>query len=76
MADSLAVFLYSSNGRAKRGSQANTSRHQGLAGNQCHQPKLQPCPRQTPRSSQPPWPSGDDQASAAQSGGLAGLAVM
>jgi len=43
---------------------------------QCHQPKLQPCPRQTPRSSQPPWPSGDDQASAAQSGGLAGLAVM
>ncbi|WP_256721150.1 alkaline phosphatase D family protein, partial [Pseudomonas putida] len=45
----------------------------GLA--QCHQPKLQPCPRQAPRSSQPPWPSGDDQASAAQSGGLAGLAV-
>ena len=43
---------------------------------QCHQPKLQPCPRQTPRSSQPPWPSGDDQASAAQSGGLTGLAVM
>lgn len=43
---------------------------------QCHQPKLQPCPRQAPRSSQPPWPSGDDQASAAQSGGLAGLAVM
>ncbi|TQI61138.1 group II intron reverse transcriptase/maturase, partial [Pseudomonas aeruginosa] len=42
---------------------------------QCHQPKLQPCPRQAPRSSQPPWPSGDDQASAAQSGGLAGLAV-
>ncbi|OVZ30766.1 hypothetical protein CDO36_28305, partial [Pseudomonas aeruginosa] len=41
---------------------------------QCHQPKLQPCPRQAPRSSQPPWPSGDDQASAAQSGGLAGLA--
>ncbi|MGV5013164.1 hypothetical protein ACV4WU_32430, partial [Pseudomonas aeruginosa] len=39
---------------------------------QCHQPKLQPCPRQAPRSSQPPWPSGDDQASAAQSGGLAG----
>ncbi|MED6068110.1 transposase, partial [Pseudomonas aeruginosa] len=25
---------------------------------QCHQPKLQPCPRQAPRSSQPPWPSG------------------
>jgi len=48
------------------------TQHQG----QCHQPKLQPCPRQTPRSSQPPWPSGDDQASAAQSGGLAGLAVM
>jgi len=47
-----------------------------LAQPQCHQPKLQPCPRQTPRSSQPPWPSGDDQASAAQSGGLAGLAVM
>ncbi|OVZ31130.1 hypothetical protein CDO36_27815 [Pseudomonas aeruginosa] len=46
------------------------------AGCQCHQPKLQPCPRQAPRSSQPPWPSGDDQASAAQSGGLAGLAVM
>ena len=43
---------------------------------QCHQPKLQPCPRQAPRSSQPPWPSGDDQASAAQSGGLTGLAVM
>lgn len=43
---------------------------------QCHQPKLQPCPRHPPRSSQPPWPSGDDQASAAQSGGLAGLAVM
>ncbi|WP_343349303.1 hypothetical protein [Pseudomonas sediminis] len=33
MADSLAVFLYSGNGRAKRGSQANTSRHQELAGN-------------------------------------------
>lgn len=48
----------------------------GLSQSQCHQPKLQPCPRQTPRSSQPPWPSGDDQASAAQSGGLAGLAVM
>lgn len=47
-----------------------------LPGSQCHQPKLQPCPRQAPRSSQPPWPSGDDQASAAQSGGLAGLAVM
>lgn len=47
-----------------------------LALSQCHQPKLQPCPRQAPRSSQPPWPSGDDQASAAQSGGLAGLAVM
>ncbi|MCO1961987.1 hypothetical protein FA425_28585, partial [Pseudomonas aeruginosa] len=41
-----------------------------LGTDQCHQPKLQPCPRQTPRSSQPPWPSGDDQASAAQSGGL------
>ncbi|TQH86908.1 hypothetical protein FLI92_33885, partial [Pseudomonas aeruginosa] len=27
-------------------------------GGQCHQPKLQPCPRQAPRSSQPPWPSG------------------
>ncbi|MDV6799143.1 hypothetical protein DY994_31705 [Pseudomonas aeruginosa] len=48
----------------------------GLGNSQCHQPKLQPCPRQAPRSSQPPWPSGDDQASAAQSGGLAGLAVM
>ncbi|MCO3749664.1 hypothetical protein FA132_30870 [Pseudomonas aeruginosa] len=49
---------------------------QGQGRTQCHQPKLQPCPRQAPRSSQPPWPSGDDQASAAQSGGLAGLAVM
>ncbi|OPE09381.1 hypothetical protein APA73_34005 [Pseudomonas aeruginosa] len=49
---------------------------EGLSERQCHQPKLQPCPRQAPRSSQPPWPSGDDQASAAQSGGLAGLAVM
>ena len=49
---------------------------QALPNEQCHQPKLQPCPRQAPRSSQPPWPSGDDQASAAQSGGLAGLAVM
>lgn len=49
---------------------------QALGNTQCHQPKLQPCPRQAPRSSQPPWPSGDDQASAAQSGGLAGLAVM
>ncbi|WP_260442192.1 phenazine biosynthesis protein, partial [Pseudomonas aeruginosa] len=50
-------------------------RGKALVPGQCHQPKLQPCPRQAPRSSQPPWPSGDDQASAAQSGGLAGLAV-
>jgi|SynMetStandDraft_2_1070026.scaffolds.fasta_scaffold03020_2 hypothetical protein len=33
MADSLAVFLYSSNGGAKRGSQANTSMHQGQVDN-------------------------------------------
>ncbi|MGK4358692.1 hypothetical protein ACSMFQ_04215 [Ectopseudomonas chengduensis] len=31
--DSLAVFLHSGNGMAKRGSQANTSGYQGLAGN-------------------------------------------
>ena len=35
-----------------------------------------PAQGKPPRSSQPPWPSGDDQASAAQSGGLTGLAVM